>query len=412
MKDKILYISYDGMTDPLGQSQVLPYLTKLSKKFDIHLLSTEKEENYDKNKNVIADICQEFGITWHTINYTKKPPVLSTIKDILTLRKRALKLHKEHNFDILHCRSYISSLIGLEFQRKFKSGFLFDMRGFWADERVDGKIWNLDNKILKRVYDYFKRKEIEFLENADYVISLTEAGKKEISSWNQLKRKPDIEVIPCCADLDFFTPDNINIKLQQEFKTKLNIQNGDFVISYLGSVGTWYMLDEMLDFFKVLKSERENSKFLFITKDPADSILNKVFEKGINKDDIIIQPCERKDLPSLVSISDLSIFFILPVFSKKASSPTKQAELFGLGIPVLCNDNVGDTGPIVRENNAGMVIDQFNESTYLNAINSIDSLNNISTQHLRQVANSYASLKIGVERYEKVYRDILIKKSK
>lgn len=27
----VLYISYDGMTDPLGQSQVLPYLTGLSK---------------------------------------------------------------------------------------------------------------------------------------------------------------------------------------------------------------------------------------------------------------------------------------------------------------------------------------------------------------------------------------------
>ncbi len=31
-KGHILYISYDGMTDPLGQSQVLPYLKGLAKK--------------------------------------------------------------------------------------------------------------------------------------------------------------------------------------------------------------------------------------------------------------------------------------------------------------------------------------------------------------------------------------------
>src|SRR5438874_2415318 len=31
MGKKILFISYDGMTDPLGQSQVIPYLANLSK---------------------------------------------------------------------------------------------------------------------------------------------------------------------------------------------------------------------------------------------------------------------------------------------------------------------------------------------------------------------------------------------
>ena len=42
---KVLYISYDGMTDPLGQSQVLPYLEGLAKKnYAITLISFEKEE--------------------------------------------------------------------------------------------------------------------------------------------------------------------------------------------------------------------------------------------------------------------------------------------------------------------------------------------------------------------------------
>ena len=32
LKDKrVLYLSYNGMLDPLGQSQVLPYLKELSK---------------------------------------------------------------------------------------------------------------------------------------------------------------------------------------------------------------------------------------------------------------------------------------------------------------------------------------------------------------------------------------------
>ena len=49
---KILYITYDGIMDPLGQSQVMPYLTGLaSLGTDITLLSFEKPQSLrDKEK--------------------------------------------------------------------------------------------------------------------------------------------------------------------------------------------------------------------------------------------------------------------------------------------------------------------------------------------------------------------------
>ena len=49
--EKILYISYDGMTDQLGQSQVIPYmqgLAKLGQK--ITILSAEKKDAFFKNE--------------------------------------------------------------------------------------------------------------------------------------------------------------------------------------------------------------------------------------------------------------------------------------------------------------------------------------------------------------------------
>jgi hypothetical protein len=46
----ILYIAYDGMTDPLGQSQVLPYISGLSKLgYQFTLISCEKPEHTIKN---------------------------------------------------------------------------------------------------------------------------------------------------------------------------------------------------------------------------------------------------------------------------------------------------------------------------------------------------------------------------
>ena len=44
MSATILYISYDGMLEPLGQSQVLAYLKRLAQKYSICLISFEKPE--------------------------------------------------------------------------------------------------------------------------------------------------------------------------------------------------------------------------------------------------------------------------------------------------------------------------------------------------------------------------------
>lgn len=407
-KDSVLYISYDGMTDPLGQSQVLPYLTKLSEEYDIHILSAEKEENYKLRKNVIEQICAEHNINWHPINYTKTPPVVSTIKDILNLRKTTFKLHQKYHFKILHCRSYIAALVGLEMKRKHGTKFIFDMRGFWADERVDGNIWNISNPVFKRIYNYFKKKEIQFFQQADYTVSLTEAGKKEILSWPVFKSNPPkIEVIPCCADLDHFSPNNVQPKLVESFRKELDLTQEDFVISYLGSIGTWYMLDEMLDFFKVLNQHQPNAKFLFITGDNPNDILNAVERKNITKNSIRIIRGERKDLPSLISVSHVSIFFIKPAYSKKASSPTKQAELLALGIPIICNGNVGDTGDIILNNKAGYVLNEFNNDTYEKCLSQLDQITQLDKSHLREVAKSYASLTIGADRYLKIYQKVL-----
>ncbi len=51
---KILFISYDGMTDPLGQSQVIPYLEGLTKYgYLFTILSCDKPKMYKENKSYV-----------------------------------------------------------------------------------------------------------------------------------------------------------------------------------------------------------------------------------------------------------------------------------------------------------------------------------------------------------------------
>lgn len=393
----VLYISYDGMTDPLGQSQVLPYLTKLSKSnFSFHLISFEKKNRYEKDRFLIERICDDNNIYWYPMNYHKKPPVFSTLIDLRNMYKKSLEVIKHNDIILIHARSYISSLIALKIKNRLNIPFLFDMRGFWADERVEGEIWNLKNPIFKFVYNYFKKKEIKFIQKSDHIISLTNNGKNEILKWNSSKIEKDkISVIPCCVDLKLFS--GLKKKsANSKFKNK-------FVLGYIGSIGTWYMLDEMLDFFKILVDKNKESIFYFITRESKKDIIDKAKSKNINPELIYVQSAIHNEVPLLASEFNASVFFIKPSFSKKASSPTKLAELMALNIPLVCNSNVGDVDSIVNKFNAGKTINEFNQEEFSEAAEWI--LNNKINLKKDNLYNF--SVDFGVEEYKNIYLNII-----
>ena len=396
------------MTDPLGQSQVIPYLKILSKKgYSISIVSFEKEERFENGRNVIEKILKESDINWHPLKYTKNPPVLSTVWDIFKLNKIVRKLHNEKHFKIVHCRGYITAFSGLKLKNERGVKFVFDMRGFFADERVEGNVWNRNNIIFNGVYKFFKRKEIEFFSNADYSVCLTEKGKSIIHQFTELKSlNIPIKVIPCCADLNHFNIKNIDLTKKAEFIKNNNITSDETVISYLGSVGTWYMLEEMLDFYEVVRKKRK-MRFLFITQDNPEIIKSKAIARGIDENELIIQASPRQDLPTIMSVAKISIFFIKPVFSKQASSPTKMGELMGLGIPIICNAGVGDVDEIVNKTGCGELVNECSEKEYLRISNKLDEIINIEKQNIIVGANQFYSLDNGVKRYEDVYCEII-----
>lgn len=402
----VLYISYDGMTDPLGQSQVIPYLTGLTKQgFSFTILSCEKKERYVIHKEAISKVLAEASISWEPVMYTKKPPVLSTLYDYYKLRRKASSLQAHLNFVAVHCRSYIPSLLGQWMKKKYRVPFIFDMRGFWADERVDGGIWDLKNPVFKIIYNYFKRKEILFLKESDAVVSLTEAGKNEMMQWENTGIARDkITVIPCCADIQTFDPDKVSLAGRESLRLRLNIRQDDFIIGYLGSIGTWYMLDDMMCFYSLLKKRMPKARLLFVTQDDPAEILSKARKYGVDVNDIILTSAGREEVPLLISVFNYGLFFIKPAYSKMASSPTKQGEIMAMGIPVICNSGVGDTDKIISRYNSGLTITgrEFDE-----VINKIICGTSYDQDNIRAGAIDFFSLENGVKKYNMIYHSIL-----
>lgn len=405
-KRNALYISYDGMTDSLGQSQVLPYLKGLSKEgYRFQLISFEKPERFEKYRETIQRICDEAGIDWHPLMYTKKPPLLSTMWDVFRMRRLARRLNESYQFSTVHCRSYLAALVGRKMKSRYGTKFIFDMRGFWADERIDGKIWSLSNPVFKAVYKYFKRKEIQFFREADYIISLTENGKQEIQSWESLKGCDlKIQVIPCCVDLQLFDRNKITQESLTALKKDLKISTDQLVLGYVGSIGTWYMLPEMLDYFAEFQRVHPQSVFLFVTNEQPESICSIAAEKGISADSLRIVSCLHHEVPKYIALFDQSIFFIRPTYSKKASSPTKQGEIMAMGIPLVCNAGVGDTDAVVHKFQAGKVIQECSVANYREAIQTEIQFSPETIQH---GAQAFFSLEEGINRYLQVYRAVV-----
>jgi glycosyltransferase involved in cell wall biosynthesis len=406
---RVLFISYDGMTDPLGQSQVIPYLAGLTKAgYHFTILSCDKPEKYKKFKTEIENSIKNIPLEWVSLPYHKSPPVVSSVYDFYKLKQKAVALHAVHNFDMVHTRPGLPQLVALYLKKKLGIKYLNDIRGFWADERVDGGMWDLKNPLYKMVYTFFRKKEDECVDIADYNTCLTYRGKQEIQKWKNVSQPVKVDVVPCSVDLDLFNPDKINAALKEQYKKELGITDDDFIISYLGSIGGWYLTDEMLQFCGMLLQKKANAKFLFISNNNHSDITDAAKKYNIPESKIIVKFAGRNEVPTLLSFSTYSLFFIKPCYSKLSSSPTKHGEIMAMGIPVIANSGVGDVKEIVETYDAGYILDGFSTAEMNIVIDSIaGAKKEFNSNKIREGAFEFYNLDKTVNTYIQVYKKIL-----
>ena len=193
----------------------------------------------------------------------------------------------------------------------------------------------------------------------------------------------------------------------KEAKKKLKIDNDQFVLSYLGSLGTWYELDKMLKLFKQIKEVHTDSVFVFFTPTDPEIIFSKLKAHNLCKSDVRVSFIQRSELPKYLSASSISIFFIKNTFSKKASSPTKHAELMGLGIPVIANYGIGDIDTIIENTKTGQLINMNDSQSIIKVIKSLNDLAKIDKAMIRAKGRAIYSLSKGCESYENIYSKII-----
>jgi glycosyltransferase involved in cell wall biosynthesis len=401
--NEVLYISYDGIADPIGQSQVVSYVKGLSSAgIQIVLLSFEKRRRLADKKNIL-DIEKDLksnGIRWVRLAYHKNPPVVSTVFDIFCGASIASFAVLVNGLRCVHARSYVAALMALFLKKIFRVKFIFDMRGFWADERVEGRIWKSKGFLYKAA----KFLERRFLLNSDHIVVLTRNARLTLNNLGYTI-KANITVIPCMVDTQRFRFDPT---ARQSIRDRYGLSD-KFVFLYSGSLEYWYMKEEMLDFFLAAKDVINNTYFLILSTMDKRHIEPLISERRISRTDfMILQNVPYADMPKFISASDTGIFFITPVLSKRASCPTKFAEYISCGLPLVVNSGIGDLDGIISEYKIGTIIDSFSTKEYADKARLHQRLikNDVIKVRCVKLAEDMFSLDIGVRMYKGIYKRI------
>ena len=150
------------------------------------------------------------------------------------------------------------------------------------------------------------------------------------------------------------------------------------------------------------------TKLLIFNRNEHEYIREVLDFHGVPLESVELISATPAEMPKLICRMDASIFFIKPVFSKKASSATKLGELLGCGVPCMSNTGVGDMASILEDSQVGIALDDFDEPSLTTGIDRLLKLveDPAISSRCVEVAHKYFSLKSGVEKYRSIYKQL------
>lgn len=409
----VLYVSYDGLLEPLGQSQIVRYLEGLATEgVQLKVLSFEKPrdlEDSDRRRQLREEL-ESFGIDWFPLPYHRHPRLLATAWDIANGIATGLELVEKHRPHVVHARSYVAGLMGLTFKAAGRARFVFDMRGFWPEERVELGLFQPQGALYRAA----KLLESRLLAAADHVVVLTESAKsilREREAKARLAaphvREVSMSVIPCCVDLDRYRPLPRDPELSGRYRLDSSV-----VIGNIGAFNHRYLVHEMFRFAFHLKAHRPDLRFVYLTEQDPAAVRAAAKGAGFAEEDVLVMRAEPADVPRWLSLFRLGVFFLRPSYAAKASSFTKLGEFLASGVPVVTNTGVGDLDKTLGSDRSGLLLPGLTDrelSAFARKALPLlegEGVAQAIRDHCRSVAVQHFALSDGVARYHSLYHSV------
>lgn len=400
---KTLYITYDGLLDPLGQTQILPYLEGLAAQHghQFVILSFEKAARWADlaRRQALIERLQSHGLVWLPLRYHQRPTLPATLYDLALGLWTASVAVQRYRIQALHIRSTVPMTIALLLKHWFKLPLLFDMRGFWADERAD-----LGMPRTGLVYRLLKSLERASLQQAEQIVTLTQQSLPYLAEHSQT---PSIvektTVIPCSANLQSWQRDQT---ARTQIRQALGWQTNPILV-YSGSLGGGYRSRDMAECFATWLQAEPDLRWLVLSNQDSQPLITALQDLNVPAESYTIRGVASNEVAQWLSVADAALSLITPSYAKIASSPTKFGEYLACGLPIFSNAGIGDSDQLFAQGVA-IKLDDFSVAAYQAAWQTYQALReqpNVA-QRCRSLAEREFDLQLAIERYAACYREL------
>jgi glycosyltransferase involved in cell wall biosynthesis len=399
----VLYLSQTGMTEPLGRSQVVPYLRGLARAgWQIEVLAFEPEAARADEVSRVRTLLAADAIDYTALRRSPAHDVGTKVRESAAGLARVIGHALARRPRILHARATLPALVLAAATRLLPwTRLLFDCRGLVADEYVDFGHWQRESW----KYRGFKLAERGLFARADGMVVLTDRMRRWLRDEARLvpPERP-VEVIPCCVDLTRFTVDEA-----ARLQARAQLGAGErFVLAYAGNLNSWYCDEEMAELFAAVRRRRP-ALFAAYTRSPTERLRAALARRGVPASDVHLASVAPDDMPAALAAADAAVSFAEPRFSKIASSPVKVAEYLASGLPVVVNRGVGDQDGLMQREpallvDAGLMGERELDAAAATLLAGADDPERRA--RARRLAAARFDLDLGVARYRRLYEQL------
>lgn len=401
---EILYLTQDGLLEPLVHSQVVRVIERLAiLGWRYRIVSLEKVKDLADETRVrqLRARLAAAGVSWEFARFDWSQSASAAAHNLGYLTQRAVELARAGQLRGLHARAYVPAVAALAAWNATRLPWIFDARSYWIDERLEEGRWFTTPFKL----GVARGLEHQLFTTASAVVTLTEIQAREVETrFKPLGSRP-VRCITTLADYDDFVrkPTDSLAKVPPELVARLS---GQRVVAVIGSINRSYLVDETLDLARRILLASPVTHLLVLSGQ-LEEYRKRLAAIGVPMDRVTIVRAEHDAMPEWLSLVEWCLLLLQPnSVAKRASMPTKLGELFASGVRPIqfgCNSEV--SAWVDRAGSGIVLFDVLSET--LDAVAhrvATESRPHDELLEARARTQAHFGLKAGIQSYDRLLR--------
>lgn len=387
---KVLVFAYYSFNDPIFQSAVLPYLKLVKNNRISFILLTweQKEYSVDRRKlKAIRENLNHYNITWYKMSWhSGRFKIIKKVYDFLVGVCFSIYLILKNSCTKIYSEGFPGATIGHYLSLITGRAHIIHTFEPHADYMMESGVWSNNSW----EYRLLKKLEIPIANNAEHIITATNAFRKKLKKIAPIAK---VWNIPSCVDFSIY---KYNVEKRAQKRKELGIRNNETLIVYMGKVGGMYMKEELFQFFKRCdEMKRFKMKYLLLSDLDNELLKNFCDKYMIPSNKFILKYASREEISSYLSASDIAFCGIKPIPARRYSSPIKNGEYWACGLPIIIPKGISDDYIIAEKLSIGFWYKSIEDISE----NKISYLLGLEREAIREKAKDVRD----IDKYKKIF---------